>query len=76
MSGVQTKFGSLSPENGSSSDIGFADPVNKQFYAQVGDDGIKGGDGGSGGEANHTSNYNKVQQQNPEEVLGYAGGRV
>lgn len=75
-SGVQTKFGSLSSENGSSSDIGFADPVNKQFYAQVGDDGIKGGDGGSGGEANYTSNDNKVRAgKDGGNVLGYAGGK-
>jgi hypothetical protein len=75
-SGVQTKFGSLSSENGSSSDIGFADPVNKQFYAQVGDDGIKGGDGGSGGEANYASGDNKVRAgKDGGNALGYAGGK-
>lgn len=75
-SGAQTKFGSLSSENGSSSDIGFADPVNNQFYAQVGDDGIKGGDGGSGGEANYTSNDDKVRAgKDGGNVLGYAGGK-
>lgn len=75
-SGVQTKFGSLSSENGSSSDIGFADPVNNQFYAQVGDDGIKGGDGGSGGEANYTSDDSKVRAgKDGGNALGYAGGK-
>jgi hypothetical protein len=75
-SGVQTKFGSLSSENGSSSDIGFADPVNNQFYAQVGDDGIKGGDGGNGGEANYTSDDSKVRAgKDGGNALGYAGGK-
>lgn len=75
-SGVQTKFGSLSSENGSSSDIGFADPVNNQFYAQAGDDGIKGGDGGNGGEANYTSGDSKVRAgKDGGNVLGYAGGK-
>lgn len=75
-SGVQTKFGSLSSENGSSSDIGFADPVNNQFYAQAGDDGIKGGDGGSGGEANYTSDDSKVRTgKDGGNALGYAGGK-
>lgn len=75
-SGVQTKFGSLSSENGSSSDIGFADPVNNQFYAQAGDDGIKGGDGGNGGEANYTSNDSKVRAgKDGGNALGYAGGK-
>lgn len=75
-SGVQTKFGSLSSENGSSSDIGFADPVNNQFYAQAGDDGIKGGDGGSGGEANYTSDDSKVRAgKDGGNALGYAGGK-
>lgn len=75
-SGVQTKFGSLSSENGSSSDIGFADPVNNQFYAQAGDDGIKGGDGGNGGEANYTSDDSKVRAgKDGGNALGYAGGK-
>lgn len=75
-SGTQTKFGSLSSENGSSSDIGFADPVNNQFYAQVGDDGIKGGDGGRGGEANYVSNDSKVRAgKDGGNALGYAGGK-
>lgn len=75
-SGVQTKFGSISSENGSSSDIGFADPVNNQFYAQVGDDGIKGGDGGNGGEANYTSDDSKVRAgKDGGNALGYAGGK-
>ena len=75
-SGVQTKFGSLSSENGSSSDIGFADPVNNQFYAQAGDDGIKGGDGGSGGEATYTSDDSKVRAgKDGGNALGYAGGK-
>lgn len=75
-SGAQTKFGSLSSENGSSSDIGFADPVNNQFYAQVGDDGIKGGDGGNGGEANYTSDDSKVRAgKGGGNAIGYAGGK-
>ena len=75
-SGTQTKFGSLSSENGSSSDIGFSDPVNNQFYAQVGDDGVKGGDGGDGGQANYASNDSKVRAgKDGGNALGYAGGK-
>lgn len=43
--GTKTTFGSLDSSTGSTSDIGYTDPVTGEVFAQKGEQGIAGGDG-------------------------------
>lgn len=70
--GTPTTFGTLSSNNGSSSEIGFVDPVNGKQYAKPGDVGKNGGTGGSGGKA--SSVREERFGKDGENVLGYIGG--
>lgn len=45
-SGTATTFGTFSSDSGSQSDIGYTDPITGESFAQMGDTGAKGGDGG------------------------------
>lgn len=70
--GTPTTFGTLSSNNGSSSEIGFVDPVNGKQYAKPGDAGKNGGAGGSGGKAVRVKE--EWFGKDGENVLGYIGG--
>jgi hypothetical protein len=70
--GTPTTFGTLSSNNGSSSEIGFVDPVNGKQYAKPGDAGKNGGAGGSGGKA--VRDKKEWFGKDGENVLGYIGG--
>ena len=70
--GTPTTFDTLSSNNGSSSEIGFVDPVNGKQYAKPGDVGENGGAGGSGGKA--SSVREERFGKDGENVLGYIGG--
>lgn len=70
--GTPTTFDTLSSNNGSSSEIGFVDPVNGKQYAKPGDVGENGGAGGSGGKA--SSVRDERFGKDGENVLGYIGG--
>ena len=53
--GTKTTFGSLDSSTGSTSDIGYTDPVTGEVFAQKGEQGIAGGDG-AGMNPNHGDN--------------------
>lgn len=46
--GGDSTFGTLTSADGSSSQSGYANPLNGMIYAQMGSDGTPGGDGGDG----------------------------
>lgn len=50
--GTKTTFGSLDSSSGSTSEIGYTDPVTGEVFAQKGEQGIAGGDG-AGMNPNH-----------------------
>ena len=50
--GTKTTFGSLDSSSGSTSEIGYTDPVTSEVFAQKGEQGIAGGDG-AGMNPNH-----------------------
>lgn len=53
--GTKTTFGSLDSSTGSTSDIGYTDPVTGEVFAAKGEQGIAGGDG-AGMNPNHGDN--------------------
>lgn len=53
--GTKTTFGSLDSSTGSTSDIGYTDPVTGEVFATKGEQGIAGGDG-AGMNPNHGDN--------------------
>ena len=53
--GTETTFGSLDSSTGSTSDIGYTDPVTGEVFAAKGEQGIAGGDG-AGMNPNHGDN--------------------
>lgn len=65
--GTKTTFGSLDSSTGSTSDIGYTDPVTGEVFAAKGEQGIAGGDG-AGMNPNHGSKDRFVPLQSTSVV--------